>query len=340
MCGGNKSEAQVDFPTRRSLLRTGTRIFCATIFALSFQPLSRADSLLVSFTSADGGGGIEAFSLAPQSAGTLFDSENAPVTSLTAANNTAYWVTGGTQVYSDGLTDTTGGAGKTALPSVPFGGVSVTDLAVDPATNSYLVGWNAPGFGWFIAQYPLIPNANFSIFSNDTAPIQGLTVADNKAYWIEGTNLWSENLDGTGKSVLQSFTFGNVALSDLAVDPVSQTYLLAASEPGLPPLLARYPLTPQASGTVFTFANNNIPAVTIAGNRAYWIDGSSVWSEDLNGTGLTLQETLPSQYTLTDLAVSQVVPAAVPEPATWTMLASALIGMVLVTRRHQRSASK
>lgn len=316
-------------------MRTVPKIFCVATFMFSFQALSRADSLLVSYASAAGAGGIEMFSLTPQSAGTLFDAENAPITSLTTAGNAAYWVTAGTQVWSDGLADTTGGAAKTALPSVPFGGVSITDLAVDPVTNSYLVGWNAPGFGWFIAQYPLAPNAAYSIFSNDTAPIQGLTVAANQAYWIEGTNLWLENLDGTGKTVLQSFTLGNVVLNDLAVDLASQSYLLAASTTGLPPLLARYPLTPQASGTLFAFANNNIPGVTISGNRLYWIDGSNVWSEDLNGTGLTLQETLPSQYTLTDLAVSQVVPAAVPEPATRMMLAVALIGMLLITRRHR-----
>ena len=74
---------------------------------------------------------------------------------------------------------------------------------------------------------------------------------------------------------VQSFPFGNISLSDLAVDTASQTYLLAASTPGVPPLVGRYPLTSNSSGTVFAISNNNISALTIAGGRAYWIDGSA-----------------------------------------------------------------
>ncbi len=312
------------------------RILCAAIFALPLQPLSRASSLLVSYTSANGGGGIDRFSLIPQAAGTLFDSENAAVTSLTVANNTAYWVSG-TQVLSESLAGTTGGGGKTALPGVPFDGVSISDLAVDPATKSYLVGWIAPGFGWFIAQYPLKPDGTFTIFVNATAPIQGLSVVGDKSYWIEGTKIWSQNLDGTGKTQVQSFTFGNVTLNDLAVDPASQTYFLAASTSGLPPLVARYPLTPNSTGTLFTFGNNNIAALTVAGDRAYWIDGSSVWSENLNGTGLTLQETLPTGFTPTDLAVSLDTPGAVPEATSAMMLGGGLIAIGFFRRRRRRT---
>jgi hypothetical protein len=83
------------------------------------------------------------------------------------ANNTAYWVAGN-QVYSASLTDVTGGGMKTALPSVPFGGVTVDDISVDTATNTYLVAWTAPGFGWFLAQYPVVPDGNFNVFVNAT----------------------------------------------------------------------------------------------------------------------------------------------------------------------------
>lgn len=315
------------------------RRFYTTIFVLVLQPLSHADTLFVSYSSAAGGGGIEQFSLSPQTPGTVFDLENAPVSSLTVAGNMAYWVSAD-QVYSDSLADAGGGFGKTPLPSVPFGGVTVSDLAVDPVTNSYLVGWIAPGFGWFIAQYPLTPNGNFNVFVNATNTIQGLTVVGNTAYWIEGTNIWSQNLDGTGKTLVQSFTLGNVSLSDLAVDPLSQTYLLAATSTGLPPLVARYPLTPQSSGQLFAFGNSSTTALTVSGDRAYWIDGSSVWSENLNGTDRTLQETLPSQFMPTDLAVSLNTPAAAPEPASLVLLGSGLIVLALASRQYQRKLSR
>jgi len=311
------------------------KLLTTTALILSLHTSGRASSLLVSYTTASGGGGIERYSLTPQSAGTTFDTETTPVTSLTAVNNTAYWATG-TRIFSDSLTDPAAGAGKTLLSTIPFAGFSISDLAVDPITNTYLVGWIAPGLGWFVVQYPLAPNSDFTIFSNDTAPIQGLTVVGNTAYWTEGSGIFSEHLDGTGKSQIQSFNFGAVTLNDLAVDPASQTYFLAAATSGLPPLIARYPLTLNSSGTLFAFANSNINALTIAGDQAYWIDGMSIWSENLNGTGLTLQETLPSQLTPTDLAVSLDPMVAAPEPATWTLLGIALL---LCGTGHRRSVA-
>jgi hypothetical protein len=139
---------------------------------------------------------------------------------------------------------------------------------------------------------------------------------------------------------VQSFTFGNVSLSDLAVDPLSQTYLLAATSTGLPPLVARYPLTPQSTGQIFAFGNSSTTALTIASDRAYWIDGSSVWSENLNRTNLTLQETLSSQFTPTDLAVSLNRPAAAQEPASSVLPGSGLIVVALASRQYQRSTTR
>jgi hypothetical protein len=319
-------------------LKTPLNLLCFTAIILSTQPFGRAASLLVSYSSINGGG-IEKYSLTPQTTGTIFDQETVAVNSLTVANNTAYWASGGTQIYSDSLNDATGGAAKTALPSLPFGGVTISDLAVDPATNQYLVGWIAPGYGWFIVQYPLSPPGDFSIFVNATTTIQGLTIAGNKAYWIEGINVWSQNLDGTGKSQVQNFSFGGVELNDLAVDSASQTYFLAAATNGLPPLIARYPLTPNANGNLFTFATNNIPAVTLAGDRAYWIDGQGVYSKRLDGTDFTLQETLPNGLTPTDLAVSLDAPVSAPEPATSTALGGGLIlfAMLLRNRRLRKA---
>lgn len=307
------------------------RIWCAAVFGLAAQNLAHASSLLVSYSSTNGGG-VEKFSLTPQSTGTLFASDNAAINTLTTANNTAYWATG-TQIFSDSLNDATGGTGKTALPSIPFGGVTITDLAVDPATNDYYVGWNAaPGFGWFIAQYPP-SGGNFAIFVNATTLVQGLTIENNTAYWIEGANIYSQDLGATTRHLLQSFTLGPVTLNDLAIDTAGQTYLLAAATSGIPPLVGRYPLVPNASGTLFAFSTNPITALTVAGGRAYWLDGSSVWSENLNGTDLTLQETLPAQFTPTDLAVSIDPPAAVPEPSGLVMLSGGLI-CILLRRRH------
>jgi len=312
-------------------LTISQRILCAAVVGLVAQNLAHASSLLVSYSSTNGGG-IEKFSLTPQSTGTLFASDNAAINTLTTANNTAYWATS-TQISSDSLNDATGGSGKTALPSIPFGGVTITDLAVDPATNDYYVGWNAPGFGWFIAQYPP-SGSNFAVFANATTLVQGLTIANNTAYWIEGQNIYSQDLGTTTRHLLQSFTLGPVTLNDVAIDTAGQTYLLAASENGLPPLIARYPLTPNASGVLFTFGTNPITALTVAGDRAYWIDGSNVWSENLNGTDLTLQETLPASFTLTDLAVSIDPPAAAPEPSGLVMLAGGLICIIFRGRHH------
>lgn len=239
------------------------RILYATLIALSLQSFSRADSLLVSYSSANGGG-IQQFSLTPQSSGTLFASDSSAINHLTIANNTAYWSTN-TQIWSDNLADISGGTAKSALPSVPFAGVSITDIAVSPADNSYFVAWDAPGYGWFIAQYPLSPSSSsFTVFSNDSNPVKGLTVADNRVYWIDGANVFSQNVDGTGRTTLQTFNLGPVTLNDLAVDLATQSYVLSATTPGLPPLLAQYPLTPQASGVLFAFGSD-IPGVHLAG---------------------------------------------------------------------------
>ena len=307
----------------------------AMLLALCLAPVTRADAVLVSFSTATGGG-IDEFSLTPEASGTVFDAENTAVNSVTIANNTAYWSTG-SQIFSDSLTDSAYGANKTALPSIPFAGVSITDLAVDPATNSYFVGWNAPGYGWFIAEYPLSPSGNYSIFKDGTAPIQGLTVSGDTAYWIEGTKIYSQKLDGSGLTQLQNFDPG-VSLFDLAVDPAAHTYFLGAAAPPVS-ILGEYPLTPNASGNVFAFANDNITALTIAGDRAYWIDGQSVWSENLNGQNLTLQEMLPQQFTPTDLAVSLDTPAAAPEPATVVVVIGGFIVIALVKRRLKRTSA-
>ena len=291
----------------------------AILIAFSFSAVSQASSLLVSYSTATGGG-VEMFSLVPQSAGSLYASADAPINTITTAGNSAYWATS-TQIYADSLDDATGGTAKTALPSIPFAGITVNDLAVSPSTNSYLVGWIAPGYGWFIGQYPLSPaDGAYSVFVNAANPIQGLTIADGKVYWIEDVRVLSQNLDGTGKAQIQQLGAG-VVLNDLAVDPASQTYFLAASAPPLPPLIARYPLSPNASGNLITFGTTSIKALTIADDRAYWIDGSSVWSERLNGTDVVLQETLPAQYTLTDLAIA----VNAPEPGTWAMLGGGLV---------------
>lgn len=330
---------QINFPILARIARRvaigAAKTLAAVAILLSVQSVAPASSLFVSYTSSSGGG-IDVFSLTPQTPGTQYDSENAGVSSLTVANNTAYWVTNSLQIYSDTLNDQTGGTGKTALNSVPFAGVTITDLAVDPVSGSYFVGWNAPGYGWFVADYPSTTDPAYSIFVNGADPIRGLTVDGNKAYWIEGTRLLSQNLDGTGKSVFQSFD-STVTLFDLGIDSADQAYFLSAYAPGLSPLLIRYPLTTNASGNLVSISNTNIAALTLAGDRLYWIDGSSIWSENVNGTGLTLQQTLPSGFTPTDLAVSldTVTTAAVPEPATSAMVGGVLIALAFFTRRYQ-----
>jgi hypothetical protein len=315
---------------------TTLRILCATLIALSLSSLSRADSLLVSYSSASGGG-IQKFSLTPQSSGTLFASDNAAINNITVASNTAYWATSN-QIWADSLTDITGGTTRNALPSVPFAGVSITSLAVSPTNNSYFVGWDAPGYGWFVVDYPLSPTSDtFTVFSNDSHPVKGLTVVVNRVYWIDGDNVFSQNVDGSGRTTVQTFDAGAVTLRDLAVDPVTQSYLLSATTSGLPPLLAQYPLTPQASGVVFAFGAD-IPGVVISGDRVFWIDGSNIWSKNINGTDLILQETLPSDFTLTDLAISPDQPVtAVPEPATVSMFAMGLFALALVAWHSHRS---
>jgi hypothetical protein len=312
------------------------RYLCAIVFAGLVPSFCLADSLLVSYSSG-AGGGIEKFSLVPHSAGTTLVTESSGVTTVTVANNTAYWVSNN-QIWSDNVADI-GGAGKTALPSVPPVPVTITSLAVSATDNSYLVGWDAPGFGWFVAKFPLTGSDPYTVFSNDSSQVKGLTVSGNQAYWIDGTDVLTTNLDGSGRAKFQSFTLGPVTLYDVAVNAATQTYFLAASTPGLPPLIVQYPLTPQASGNLFTFSpsNNTITALTIGGDTVYWTDGSSIWSENLDGTGLTVQQTFDAGVTITDLAVVQDQPTAtpVPEPSSAALMLAGLLGVgVLIGLRR------
>jgi hypothetical protein len=75
------------------------------------------------------------------------------------------------------------------------------------------------------------------------------------------------------------------------------------------------------------------------GEDAPGIDGQSVYSEKLDGTDFTLQETLPNGVTPTDLAVSLDAPVAAPEPATSAALGGGLIltALLLRNRRLQKA---
>ncbi len=83
----------------------------------------------------------------------------------------------------------------------------------------YFVGFNTGSP--LIGQYPLVPNAYGTVFATASTNVEDLTIAGQSLYWIDGNDVMTANLDGSGLSVLRQF--GYTPASIAVYDPTSQT---------------------------------------------------------------------------------------------------------------------
>ncbi|MDB5801247.1 MAG: hypothetical protein JWL63_2186 [Rhodocyclales bacterium] len=266
---------------------------------------------------------IGQYPVSPMAWGTYFSGTSADAHGLTVSGDSLYWLED-KNVWSQ----KTDGSGKTLLQTF---GIAPIDLAVDAASGSYFASFG--GSTDDIGKYPISPMAWGTFFTGTSADAHGMTVAGDKLFWLEDKNVWMENLDGSSKTLLQTFGISPV---DLAVDFTSGYYF--ASFGGSTDDIGKYPLSPMAWGTFFAGTSSDAHGMTVADGKLYWLEDKNVWMEDLDGTNKTLLQTFG--IAPLDLAVFDVPPTpdpepptGVPEPATAYLLVAALLGGGLVRRR-------
>jgi hypothetical protein len=192
-----------------------------------------------------------------------------------------------------------------------------------PAPNALYVGFNNPGDN-DIGVYPLLPDVSGTEFAPATDP-QSLTIAGGKLYWIDGTQVLDADLDGSDRSVLQTF---GIDPTSVAVDAAGARVYVGFNNPGDNDI-GVYPLLPDVSGTEFAPAIDP-QSLTIAGGKLYWIDGTQVLDANLDGSDRSVLQTFGIDPT--SIAVSVASPG-VPEASTWAMMAVGLAGLGLAGRR-------
>jgi hypothetical protein len=153
-------------------------------------------------------------------------------------------------------------------------------LATSASAQSYFASFG--GSTDNIGVYPLVPNAWGTEFTTTSADARSLTIAGDKLYWLENTNIWMQNLDGSNKTRLQSF---GIAPTDLAVDAATGFYYTSFG--GGTDNIGRYPLTVDAWGTEFATAND-AHSLVFAVDTLYWLEGVNVWMQNTNGSPKTL----------------------------------------------------
>jgi hypothetical protein len=291
------------------------RLFFA-LAALVFAAPAYALSYFVSF-----GGGVDMigkYPLDPFFAGTTFaTADNAQ--GLTYADGKLYWLEGA-NVWMQNVD----GTGKTLLQTY---GVTPTDLAVDAAGGSYFASFG--GGIDMIGKYPLQPFfAGTTLVGTNDA--HGLTYADGKIYWLEGANVWMQNVDGTGKTLLQTY---GVTPTDLAVDAASGNYF--ASFGGGLDMIGKYPLSPFFAGTTFT-GSDDAHGLTYADGKVYWLEGTHVWMQNVDGSGKELLQTFgiaPISLAVETAPLSNPLPpVGVPDPAATGLLVAGALGILATMR--------
>jgi hypothetical protein len=295
------------------------QIFIA-VAALAFAAPTYALSYFVSF--GDGVDIIGQYPLDPFNVGTTFATAT-DAKGLTYADGKVYWLEG-VNVWQQNVD----GSDKTLLQSF---GVAPIDLAVDASTGSYFASFG--GGVDIIGKYSTTPFSIGTTFAG-TDDAHGLTYANGQLHWLEGSNVWTQNADGSGKTLLQTF---GVAPSDLTVDAAGGNYF--ASFGGGIDIIAKYPLNPFNIGT--TFADANDPhGLTYADGKLYWLEGTHVWMQNADGTGKELLQTFgiaPTGLAVQTAPVSNPLPpVGVPDPAATGLLVAGALGLLAMVRRAGR----
>jgi hypothetical protein len=163
------------------------------------------------------------------------------------------------------------------VPLAAFVALGVPENAV---ASEIFVSFASPG-AQTINAYPLAPDSAGQRIIPATAP-QGLTTAGGKLYWIDGTTVYDANLDGTGVTTLLNL---GVAPTSIAVSASDNEIFVSFNSPGAQTINV-YPLVPDAVGQRLISATAPT-GLTIAGGKLYWIDGTTVYGANLDGTGIT-----------------------------------------------------
>jgi len=246
---------------------------------------------------------IGTYPVVPGAWGTQFATTASAAHGLTVAGDNLYWLEGN-NIYVQGIN----GGSKTPFQSF---GIAPLDLTVDVTNGIYhsSFGGNSDSIG----QYPLAPDVWGVQFATGNDP-HGLSLSGNTLYWLEGNNVWMQDIGSTSKSLLQNF---GIAPIDLAVDEAGGFYY--ASFGGSSDSIGKYPLVPGAWGT--QFATGNSPhALNIVDGKLYWLEDTIVWMANLDGTNKESLQTFG--ISPVDLAFYSlpVVDPPVPEPASIALL--------------------
>jgi hypothetical protein len=272
------------------------------------------------------GGGIDnigKYPATPSSWGTEFATGNDPH-SLTVAGDDLYWVQGN-NIYVQNVNS----GPKSLFQSF---GVAPIDFTVDKTNGSYYASFG--GGIDNIGKYPLTPSAWGTEFAtgNDT---HGLTLAGGNLYWLEGNNIWMQDVNSSSKTLLQSF---GVAPIDLAVDALNDFYYASFGD-GIDNI-GKYPLELNSWGT--EIATGNDPhGLNIIDGKVYWLEGNYIWMANLDGTGKTLFQ----QFGIAPLSLALYSPVVVvdpnppplPEPASIALVG---LGFAALGLTHRQSKAR
>ena len=301
---------------RTHLIRSAVAILGAALMIIAGPAHAVPASYFASFGGAYND--INKYPLAPGAWGTHFSDTSTAAHGLTLAGDNLYWLED-KSVWTQRLD----GSGKTLLQSF---GVAPVDLAVDVASGSYFTSFG--GAYNDINKYPLTPGAWGVHFTDTSASAHGLTLAGSSLYWLEDRDVWTQRLDGSGKTLLQRF---GVAPTDLAIDINGGSYFVSFG--GAYDDINKYPLTAMAWGTHFTDTSTDARGLTITGDSLYWLEGNDVWTQRLDGSGKTLLQ----RFGIAPVDLAVFVPEAtpVPEPEGLPIFVAGLVmvGMCVARRR-------
>jgi hypothetical protein len=279
------------------------------IAALAAAPfVAQADAYYASFAN-QGVFGLGRYPLTPNSFGTAIGYAGANPHDLTIAGNQLYWLDGNS-IYRANLD----GSNRVQFQSF---GIAPTGLEVDFANSFYYASFANQGvFG--LGRYPLTPNSFGTAIGYAGANPHDLTLAGDQFYWLDGTGVYRSNLDGSSRTLFQSF---GIAPLSLEVDAAAGFYYATFANQDVFGI-GRYPLVPNSFGTAIGYGGSgNVEEITLAGGQLWWLDGTQIYRADPDGSGRTVFQTFG--ISPVSLAVDVAV-AVVPEPPTWLLAALSL----------------